>query len=182
MKHIILLSVLFYLPFPLFAGEFSTQIKSASLDKYNEWYQLNADIQYTLSPLATKAIKSSIPLFWDLEITIKKNQPLLNKLIFNQHYRYKIRYHALLNIYSITNENTKKNLHFNTLDDALDSLSKIRNLDIIKSTKLKKETLYNLAIKMQFIREALPVPVRPMAYFYLDWDLSSNWYLWTLKP
>ncbi|MCK5122068.1 MAG: DUF4390 domain-containing protein, partial [Methylococcales bacterium] len=40
---------------------------------------------------------------------------------------------------------------------------------------------YYVAIKVEFSREALPVPLRPLSYFDSQWALSSDWALWPLQ-
>ncbi|NOQ35727.1 MAG: DUF4390 domain-containing protein [Methylococcaceae bacterium] len=167
---------------PLIANEFSAQIKSASLEKYKDWYELKATVDYKLSPIATEAIQSSIGLLWRLKIELKQTQTLWDKTLINSEHSYEIRYHALLNSYSVTNQSTAKSRRFTSLAAALDSMSRIRDIKVIKTNAIKKDTAYTVAIKLQFDREALPLPLRPVAYLYTDWDLSSDWYLWSLQP
>ncbi|MDQ7091378.1 MAG: DUF4390 domain-containing protein [Methylococcales bacterium] len=166
----------------LSADEFSTQIKTAKLTPYNNYYQLSADIDYNLSPTAIEAIQSNIALTWHLNIKLKKIKPLWNTIVFNQLFSYTIRYHALLNSYSVGDSSRKKNKRFTSLTAALASISKIRNLNFIKTSIIEKNSQYTVAIKLEFDREALPLPLRPIAYLDNDWDLSSHWYLWTLQP
>ena len=40
---------------------------------------------------------------------------------------------------------------------------------------------YVVAIKVSFDRDALPLPLRPLAYINPQWYLSSEWTLWPLK-
>lgn len=178
-RFLLLISLCFQ---PLSAGEFSAQIKTASLEIYDDWYQLDANIDYKLSPTATEAIQNNIPLVWRLNVKFKKKQPLWDKTLLNHEYRYKIRYHALLSSYSISNENAAKSQYFNSLAAALNALSQIRNLKIIKSVNIEKNSIYSIAIKLQFDREVLPLPLRAMAYLNANWDLSSHWHIWTLRP
>jgi hypothetical protein len=70
---------------------------------------------------------------------------------------------------------------FTTLTAALASISKIRNLSVIEKSLIRADKNYQIAIKVLFDREALPVPLRPMSYFNSEWALSSPWSLWQLK-
>ncbi|MEY3760764.1 MAG: hypothetical protein RIR39_2255, partial [Pseudomonadota bacterium] len=36
-------------------------------------------------------------------------------------------------------------------------------------------------VKVSFDRDALPLPLRPIAYIDPQWYLSSDWTLWPLK-
>jgi hypothetical protein len=163
------------------AGEFSAQIKTAYLAQQGGWYMLEADVAHILSPVAREAIQSSIPLVWCLKVQLKQIRYFHDKTLVNMDYRYKIRYHALLNSYSVTNMSTNTLKKYATLSEALDALSRIRELKVLPVAALKKNRIYEVAIKLEFDKEQLPAPLRPVAYFNSDWDLSSDWYLWPLK-
>ncbi len=166
---------------PLQAGEFSAQIKDASLEPLANWYVLNADVNYILSPEAKQAIQSSIPLFWHLKVQLKQQRYFKDKTVMRVNYRYRIRYHALLNTYSVKNETTHTVKKFSSLAEALDSLSRVRELKIIAVSALKHDKNYTVEMRLEFNKEDLPPPLRPIAYISPQWDLSSAWYLWPLK-
>lgn len=166
---------------PTAANEYSAQIKSASLEKQNGWYMLNAEVEYVLSPTAKDAIESSIPLIWHLKVQIKQVRYLRNKSVIELSYGYKIRYRALLNNYSVTQLNTKSEKKYPSLSEALDSLAQIQELKIISAAALKKNQRYEMAVRLEFDKQHLPAPLRPIAYLDSNWDLSSDWYLWQLE-
>ncbi len=165
---------------PLLAGEFSTQIKAIKFEKKARWYQVKADIDYHLSPIAIEAIQSSITLTWCLNIKLEQINALWNDTLINHKHCYQISYHALLDSYSVHNVQTQKTKYFTSLATALDSISQLRNLKLIEISALDKNALYLVATKLQFDRETLPLPLRPVAYLSSDWDLSSAWQLWKL--
>jgi hypothetical protein len=161
-----------------FASEFSAQIKTASLYSQDGWYLLDADLDHILSPPAREAIQSSIPLDWCLKIQLKQERYFRDKTLVNINYRYRIRYHALLNSYSVSNISTNSIKKYASLSEALDALSRIRELKVLPVSALKKAKQYKVAIKLKFNKERLPAPLRPIAYLNSDWDLSSDWYIW----
>lgn len=163
------------------AGEFSAHIKTASLEPQDGWYVLNAEVDHVLSPVAKEAIQSSIPLVWCLKIQLKQVRYFQDKTLTHLNYRYRIRYHALLNSYSVTNETTHTQKKYISLSEAFDALSQIRELKVIPVSALKKNKPYQVAIKLEFDKEQLPAPLRPEAYLNSAWDLSSDWYLWPLE-
>ncbi len=181
-SRICLIALAFLCFSPVQAGEFAARIKKAELEKYRDEYRLNADIDYRLSSTATEAIQSSIPLSWRLQIEIRKIGTFWNSKVFDGEYVYRIRYHALLDSYSVNSLEPDSSRHFISLTAALDALSKIRDLPVIKTSLLEKNDVYTAAIRLQLDKEALPLPLRPVAYLYSDWDLSSDWYLWNLQP
>lgn len=160
------------------AGEFSAQIKTASVEQLDDWYVLNADLDHGLSPIAKEAIQSGIPLTWCLKIQFKQIRYFHDKTLAKINTCYKIRYHALLNSYSVTELSNNKQKKYPSLTEALDSVSRIRELKIIPIAALKKEKVYQIAIKLKFDKESLPSPLRPVAYLNSEWDLSSDWFIW----
>ncbi len=163
------------------ATEFSTRIKQIILHPYGRWHQLKVVTNFRLSPMATKALQSSIPLLWCLEVKLQHIGLIWNKNLLKTQYCYKIQYHALLKTYSVRH---KEPHYFHNLTTALEALSVIEKIKVIKSSLLKTNENYRLHIKWQFDREALPLPLRPLSYLDAQWDLSSNWslYLWTNEP
>ncbi len=165
----------------VYAGEFAAHIKNASLDPYNGWYLMNADVHYLLSPKAKEAIQSSIPLFWNLKVELKQQRFLADKTVMRVTYRYRIRYHALLNNYTVKNETTQTLKKYTSLNDALDGVSQVRDLKIIAISALRKDKVYIVCARLEFDKESLPPPLRPTAYLSSQWDLSSEWTRWPLK-
>ncbi len=165
---------------PVQAGEFSAQIKEASLEPLANWYVLNAEVIYVLSPEAKQAIQSSIPLFWHLKVQLKQQRYFKDKTVIRVDYRYRIRYHALLNTYSVKNETTRTVKKFSSLAEALDSLSRVRELKVIAVSALNPNKNYTVEMRLEFDKEDLPPPLRPVAYISSQWDLSSAWYSWPL--
>jgi hypothetical protein len=60
-------------------------------------------------------------------------------------------------------------------------MSSLHDSDPVPADLLQPGQRYKLAIKCQFDREALPVPLRPFAYLDSQWFLSSDWYLWPIQ-
>jgi hypothetical protein len=181
-KLVLALSLVSYgLSTPLHAGEFSAQIKNLSVEPQQTGYVLNADLDYVLSPTAKAAIQSSIPLCWHLKIRLKQQRYFYDQTVLKLNYYYRIRYHALLNTYSVKNETSGVMKKYSSLLEAFDSLSRLRGLPLISIDSVKPDNTYKLAIKLEFDKAQLPPPLRPIAYLNDEWDLSSDWYVWPLK-
>jgi hypothetical protein len=163
------------------AGEFSARIKSAELVRENGWYILEADLEPNLSPLAKEAIQSNIALVWCLKVELKQVRYFHDKPLVALNYPYKIRYHGLLNSYSVTNETTHEQKKYTSLNEALAAFSTIRGLKVLPLSRLKPHKPYKAALQLEFDKTQLPPPLRPLAYLNSEWNLSSDWYLWLLK-
>jgi hypothetical protein len=106
---------------------------------------------------------------------------LWNKKLLDKEIRYRIQYHALLNMYRVRDESSDAVDNFSTLSAALHAMSTIRNIPIMDKADIASDTDCSVGVKVRFERDALPLPLRPIAYINPQWYLSSDWYLWSLK-
>lgn len=170
------------LPFPGYAGEFAAEVKQAEIKLQRESYVLSADIVYQLSDSAKEALQNGVPLFWDIQVRMLQYREVFwNKTLVDLKIRYRIQYHALLNMYRVRNEGNGEVYNYSTLSSALDLMSTVRDFHLIEKSELAPERQYLCAVKVNFDREALPLPLRTIAYIDPQWYLSSEWTLWPLK-
>lgn len=174
--------LLWLLPFSGYADEFAAEVKQAKITLQSDSYVLSADIVYQLSEKAKEALQNGVPLFWNIQVKMLQHRNVLwDKTLIDTAIRYRIQYHALLNMYRVRNEGNGEVYNFSTLSAALDLMSAVRNFRVIEKAELAPEKQYLCAVKVNFDREALPLPLRPIAYIDPQWYLSSDWTLWPLK-
>jgi len=174
--------LLWLLPFSGYADEFAAEVKQAELTLQGNSYVLSADIVYQLSEKAKEALQNGVPLFWDIQIKMLQHRNVVwDKTLVDTSIRYRIQYHALLNMYRVRNERNGEVYNFSTLSAALDLMSAVHDFPVIEKSELAPEKHYLCAVKVSFDREALPLPLRPIAYIDPQWYLSSDWTLWPLK-
>jgi hypothetical protein len=163
------------------AESFGVSIKQAELTLLSESYALSAEMNYQLSEQAKEALRSGVPLFWGLRLRIRQHRDYFwDKTVVDKTIRYRIQYHALLNMYRVRNESTGNVENFSTLSAALDLLSSLQNFPIMAKGSLDPQYAYYAEMKIIFDREALPLPLRPIAYLNSQWYLSSDEHLWSL--
>ena len=77
---------------------------------------LSADIDYQLSARAMEALQNGVPLYWDIHIKVQQHRDYFwDKTLINTGIRYRIQYHALLNMYRVRNEGSGELYNFSTL-------------------------------------------------------------------
>ena len=84
-------------------------------------------------------------------------------------------------MYRVSNDSNSSVNNFSTLQAALDLLATLRDYQLVEKIKLSDKEPYIAGMKITFEQDALPLPLRPIAYTNSQWFLSSNWYLWPLK-
>jgi hypothetical protein len=173
---------LWSLPLSGYADEFAAEVKQAEITLQGDNYVLSADIVYQLSEKARDALQNGVPLFWDIQVKIQQQRYVLwNKTLVDIALRYRLQYHALLNMYRVRNEGDGEVYNFSTLSSALDLMSTVRDFRVLEKAGLTPEKQYLCAVRVSFDRDALPLPLRPIAYIDPQWYLSSDWTLWPLK-
>lgn len=179
---VILLCCLFALPKTVVADEFGFAVKNAEMTLQGDHYVLNAEFDFALSMRAREALQNGIPLYWVMQVKVLQHRDLLwNKSLVERSIRYKIQYHALLNMYRVRNELTEQVTNFSTLTSALDEISSLHNFTVIAQSELDQTNRYLAAVQVKLDRDALPLPLRPIAFVNPQWYLSSPWFVWSLK-
>ncbi len=177
---IILYLALLCAPLPGIANPFAAEIKQADVLLKNDCYLLSADISYSLSDNAKEALQNGVPLFWAIKIKVQQHYGWWHKTVVKKIIRYRLQYHALLNMYRVRNENTGEVANFSTLSAAFDLMATVRDLPLIYKNQLS-DAHYQIALRVIFDDNALPLPLRPIALVNPQWYLSSDWLIWTLE-
>jgi hypothetical protein len=160
---------------------FGVEVTTAEISLRGDSYVLSADIDYRLSARAKEALQNGVPLFWDIHIKALQHRDYFwDKTLMNAGIRYRIQYHALLNMYRVRNEGSGELYNFSTLSAALDLMSAIRDFRVMNKAFYMPGKRYAVGIKVTLDRDALPLPLRPVAYTNPQWYLSSDWTLWPL--
>jgi hypothetical protein len=169
------------LPVLSYADAFGVEVKNAEMTLQGNSYVVSADIDYQLSTRAMEALQNGVPLYWDIHIKVQQHRDYVwDKTLVNTGIRYRIQYHALLNMYRVRNEGSGELYNFSTLSSALDLMSTIHNFHLMDKPVDTSKERYAVGIKVTLDRDALPLPLRPVAYTNPQWYLSSDWTLWPL--
>jgi len=164
-----------------YADTFGVEVKNAEITLQDNSYVLSADMDYRLSVRALEALQNGVPLYWDIHIKIQQHRDYFwDKTLINTGIRYRIQYHALLNMYRVINEGSGELYNFSTLSTALDLMSTIHGFHVMDRAVGTSTERYAVGIKVTLDRDALPLPLRPIAYTNPQWYLSSDWTLWPL--
>lgn len=144
-------------------------------------YRLNATIDYQLSPATLDALENGVPLTLQLQMEVlRKRTWLWDETVASLQQRFRLEYHALARQYLVTNLNSGELKSFPTQGTATEFLGRIHNFPLLDSSLLQNGEEYYGRLRASLDIEALPAPLRPLAYLSGKWRLTSEWYVWPL--
>jgi hypothetical protein len=157
-------------------------INSATVQEKDNIFYLDADIDYWFSEQVLEALNNGVPLNILVEIQlVEKRKFLWNRIMADVTQYYQLQYHALTRQYVLRDLNANENYNFLTLQLTLSSLGTISQLPVFAKQLLDNNGNYQIRIKPSIDIEALPSPLRPVAYISSEWQFAGKWYSWPLK-
>jgi len=158
-------------------------IRSVETSLVDKVYTLSAQIEYTFSAVAIEALKNGVPLLVLIDIKVEQERNWwLNKNIAELQQGYLLLYHALTEKYIVNNLNSGAQENYDSLTAAVSALGQVDSLPILDANLASEEKHFTVFIHTYLDLEALPAPMRPIAYISSQWRLQSDWYEWPLQP
>lgn len=152
-------------------------ITKAKLSIAEDKATLNIRLNFHLSPSAEEALHSGIALYWDVSIALKQKQTLGYKALFSRTYRYSLTYYTLLNNFRVKDEHKNAFRRFATLPDALLFMQHMHTEEFALQGYNNNQCITTV-LNISFDKEMLPAPLRPIAYFDPQWNLSAQERQW----
>lgn len=156
-------------------------VREARTALVDDVYQLDAQIDYRLSDAVLDALESGVPITLEINIEVLRPRDYLwSEEIASLRQRYRIEYHALSQQYLITNLNNRAQQSYPSRSAAIDAVGVISGLPMLDRRLLTAGERYVARLRASLDIEALPAPLRLLAYLSSDWRVSSHWYAWDL--
>lgn len=144
---------------------------------------LDADISYQLNATISEALENGVPLTFETHVQMRRAKAWIWESDVVEHrLRTVLLYRPLSGLYELRNLKGDEHLSFATRDAALRTLGKIVGMPVVERSSLNLDEDYLVQIDVKLDIEALPLPMRPMAYLNRDWWFSSEAWEWRLRP
>ncbi len=157
------------------------EVQRASLQSTDEGYVLDADFDIALTHSLEEALSKGIPLYFLLEFElIRPRWYWFNDRVAASTQEYRLAYHPLTRQYRIGVGRLHQN--FATIADALAVMSHIRRREDIPPGTVRRDNTYVAAVRLRLDTSQLPKPFQLNALGSREWQLSSDWYRWTINP
>lgn len=164
-----------------YASGYGFSITSAELLGSHKGYLFSADVDYKLSPRASDALLNGVPLTIVVKVQVDRYRKVMwNQKVFTKKIVYRVTYQSLRKSYRVYDHDLGRHQYFADLRSALDTIGKIRGFIALDIEDVDLDAAYSAKVKVFLDIEALPLPLRSIAYLIPQWHISSGWYKWSL--
>jgi hypothetical protein len=164
---------------PLAFAEFA--VRKVEIQNVEDRLLVSADVDLGLTKEVEDAVNNGVPLVLLTEFRIIRNGLLWDADIDQIKTRSRLRYHALSDHYIVETSTAEGIEMFRSVDDALKRIGTLRNI-ALSLPKSRAKSRHQLAVRSRLDIDALPGPLRPMAFLSSNWRLNSDWTHWKILP
>ena len=146
-------------------------------------YLLDAQVEYHFTDEVQEALENGVPLWVETHVQVRREGAWVWEAdLVDFRLRSQIRYGPLSSTYQVVNKQSGARESFATRAAALKALGEVKGLSVVRADQLKPSEKYVVEMRAALDIEALPLPLRPLAYLSPAWNLSSEWSTWPLRP
>ena len=95
--------------------------------------------------------------------------------------RYRIETNVLTSRYQVRSLDDGSTRNHRSLDEMMEALGHLDAVPVIARERLSADARYAARIRARLDVEALPSPLRPIAYLSPSWRLNSGWFEWRFE-
>ena len=143
--------------------------------------QIDAQFDIQLTPTLEDALNKGVPLYFALDFElIRPRWYWFNDRVLGVHQQYRLSFNALTRQYRLGVGNLYQN--YATVAEALEVMSRFRRRVEADPGVLRRDTQYIAALRLRLDTSQLPKPFQVSALGSSQWQVSSDWYRWTVGP
>jgi hypothetical protein len=156
------------------------QVRDSRLAATEDGIVLYADFELDLTSRLEDALAKGVPLYFVVEFEI--NRPRwywFDERIGAAARSTRLSFHALTRTYRLTTGALHQS--FATLDEALRTLARVREWQVLGAGVLQPDTRYEAYVRMRLDTTQLPKPFQVSALASREWTLASQWKKWEVN-
>lgn len=157
------------------------EIRNPLLTLGEDGYVLTADFGVDFNPRLEEAVAKGVILYFvtDFELT-RARWYWLDEKIASRTQTFRLSYHALTRQYRLSTGALHQS--FESLDEALRMLGRLRNWNVLEKAVLKSEDTYLASLRFRLDLSQMPKTFQVTALSNRDWNLASEWARWSFVP
>jgi hypothetical protein len=167
------------LSFAALAAE--VEIRNPLLALGEDGYALAADFTVDFNPRLEEAVAKGVILYFVTDFELSRARWYwLDEKIASRTQTFRLSYHALTRQYRLSTGALHQS--FESLDEALRMLGRLRNWSVLEKTAVKAEDTYLASLRFRLDLSQMPKTFQVTALSNRDWHLASEWARWSFAP
>lgn len=156
------------------------KVEAVSSRIENGHFVLDAQLDVHLTDSTREALENGVTLEFELDTRLLRPRRFWwDGELLTATRRFLLSRHALADGYLVSEPGTDRQQTFKEIDDALRGLGALEAYDAGRIDQVPAGKHFRGRLRLRLDIEALPAPLRPIAYVSPSWRVSSGWYEWT---
>lgn len=162
------------------AHDSQLKITSASLNRHDAYYALDANFNADIAPLLKDAVTKGLPLSFLVEFElVEPRKYWFDHEVQSASTRINIHYHALTKQYLVSQGEQQKS--YATLNEAIAAMGQITRWDVVKTNVVELGAAYQATLTISLDKSQLPKAIQVDAISSEDWSVTSPEYTWNVN-
>jgi len=175
-RYLLLAGALAVPPAPAAANE----VEHVALRTTEEGLVLDADFAIELTPRLKEVVESGVPLYFVIEFELgRKRWYWFDEEAASESLHRRVSYHPLSRQYRLSTGLLQ--IHFETLEDALAAMSRVRSWLVVDRTVTFSDADYEAAVRLRVDTALLPKPFQVSALTTRDLQVETPWRRFIVK-
>ena len=156
-------------------------VEHAALRAMGGRYVADARIRFAFSEDNLEAMRNGVALTVIIDIEVlREREQWWNETLAAREVRYRIETNVLTGRYRIWSLHDSSARNYHSFEETIEALGRLRSIPVIAQDRLPADARCLARMRARLDIEALPSPLRPLAYFSPRWRLNSGWFEWQI--
>ena len=157
-------------------------VEHATLRPAGGTWVVDARIDFAFSEDNLEAMRNGVALTIIVDIEVRRERGTWwDETLATRQLRYRIETNVLTGRYRVRNIGGVAR-NYRSLEEMTESLGRVESVPVIARELLSADARYAARIRARLDIEALPSPLRPIAYLSPRWRLNTGWFEWQVEP
>ena len=145
-------------------------------------YVVDARIDFAFSEDNLEAMRNGVALTVIVDIEVRRERgQWWDETLATRQLRYRIETNVLTGRYRVRDIGGGAR-NYRSLEEMTETIGRVESVPVIARDRLSAGAYYAARIRARLDIEALPSPLRPIAYLSPQWRLNSGWFEWQVEP
>lgn len=157
------------------------RVDAATIRVDEDAYLLDADFAIELPEEFDDLVSRGIAVHFALEFElVREREWWFNRTVSKRRQLYRLSYYPITRSYRLSSGPLQQS--FDSLDEALRSLARVRGWPVAAWGDLSLRKAYRAGVRLELDRSLLPKPFQLKVLSTDAWTLDSGWHYWTYQP